>query len=218
MSFELSQTQTLEAVASDDEQQLAQDMQARVAEAMAQVEAQAEVACAMEAASNAAAQLARLRAAERALHSAAKEARLRLDGAGKAALDGLVNAAAEGTTLDWTKAGETALVEDQIRFTGRALERLTEHLLPLAQVLQLREGAHALMAQARGLEAVAQERAERVLGQIRAAVSDEMVLPVDLSKGVAGALLAQAKDMKSRAVRLSQEADELELKYQERMG
>ena len=43
-----------------------------------------------------------------------------------------------------------------------------------------------------------------------------MVLPVDLAKGVAGALLARAADLKNRAVRVSQQANQMERVYQER--
>ena len=94
---------------------------------------------------------------------------------------------------------------------------LAEHTIPLAHISSLREEAHSLAAQSRAFEAIAQERAEKVLGQIRAAVSDEMVLPVDMSKGVAGALLTRAKELKGRAVQLSTEADGLERKYQDRV-
>ncbi len=80
----------------------------------------------------------------------------------------------------------------------------------------MREESHSLVTRARALEGVAQERAEKVLGQIKAAVSDEMVLPVDMSKGVAGALLTRAKELKDLAVRLATEADELERKYDSR--
>jgi len=216
MSFQLSQTPTLEAVASDDEQILAKDMQARVAEAIRQAEAIPEVAAAIEGSRSAAAQLSRLRAAERALHQIAKESREKLDEAGQAALDALVEMAASGAKPDWSQAGQAAIMENQIRFAGRAIERLAEHTIPLAQIGSLREEAHSLEAQARALEGIAQERAEKVLGQIRAAVSDEMVLPVDMSKGVAGALLGQAKELKARAVQLSSEADGWERKYQDR--
>lgn len=216
MSFELSQTPTLEAVATGDDELLKQDMQTRVAEATRQAEAMADVAAAMESSRNAAALLAKLRGAERALHLVAKDARDRLELASQAALDALVESAASAAKPDWKKAGEAAGIETQIRYAGRAIERLAEHTIPLAQIAGLREEAHSLEAQARALEAIAQERAEKVLGQIRAAVSDEMVLPVDMSKGVAGALLARAKDLKARAVQLSTEADGLEKKYESR--
>jgi hypothetical protein len=217
MSFELSHTPTLEAVATDDEQILAQDMQTRVAEATAHAFSLPEVAAALEASAAANLQLDRLRSAERTLQHWAKDTRDQLESAGRAALDHLIETAALGAKLDRKKAAEAAELENQIRFAGRAIERVTEHLLPLALIAQMREAAHALHAQSRALESVAQERAERVLGQIRAAVSDEMVLPVDLSKGVAGALLVRAKDLKARATSLSAEAEELELNYQERM-
>jgi hypothetical protein len=216
MSFELSKTPTLEAVAIDDDQTIAKDIQARVAEAAAQAEAQVDVASAMENARNAAEQLTKLRVAERALHGIAKKARERMEQAGQSALDALVEVAASGGKPDWKQASEAAAVEDQIRYAGRAIERLAEHTIPLAQIVGLREEAHSLASQARALEGIAQERAEKVLGQIRAAVSDEMVLPVDMSKGVAGAILARAKELKGRAVQLSTEADGLERKYQDR--
>jgi len=216
MSFELSQTPTLEAVSTDDEKRLAQEIQARVTEATAQAEAQPQVAAAIEASVNAAAQLAKLRGAERSLHQFAKEARERMEHVGQAALEALVESAASGAKHDWKKAGEASGIEDQIRFAGRAIERLAEKTIPLAHIVSLREESHSLETRARAFEAIATERAQRVLGQIRAAVSDEMVLPVDMSKGVAGSLLNRAKELKDLAVRLATEADELERKYESR--
>jgi hypothetical protein len=217
MSFHLSQTPTLEAVSTDDDARLAEDLQARVAEAVAQAEAMPDAKAAAEASQTAAAKLDQLRTAERSLHQCAKEARTKLDEIGKAAMDALVDAAARGAKPEWTKAEDANVIEIQIRHSGRTLERLTEHLIPLAQIASLREESHALEAQARALEAIAQERAEKVLGQIRAAVKEEMVLPVDMSKGVAGALLNRAKDQRRRAVQLSGEADELEQTYRDRL-
>jgi hypothetical protein len=69
------------------------------------------------------------------------------------------------------------------------------------------------VTRARAIESVAQERAERVLGQLRDAVSEEMVLPVDMSKGVAGALLAHASGLKKRAVQEAENADRMEKSY-----
>ena len=57
---------------------------------------------------------------------------------------------------------------------------------------------------------------EKVLQQIRGAVSEEMVLPVDMSKGVAGALLARAAGLKRLAVQVSNNADRIERAYQDR--
>jgi hypothetical protein len=217
MSFHLSQTPTLEAVSTDDDARLAEDLQARVAEAVAQAEAMPDAKSAAESSQAAAAKLEQLRTAERSLHQWAKESRAKLDEIGKAAMDALVVAAARGEKPEWSKAEEANALETQIRHSGRTLERLTEHLIPLAQIASLREEAHSLEAQARALEAVAQERAEKVLGQIRAAVKEEMVLPVDLSKGVAGALLNRAKDQRRRAVQLAGEADGMEQSYRDRL-
>jgi hypothetical protein len=216
MSFHLSQTPTLEAVSTDDEKLLAQDMQARVAEACAQAAATANVAEAIEDSRKAADELARLQTAAHTLHELAKASRAKLDVVNKTAVDALVDAAAKGATPDWKKPGEAATLEDQLKSIGHALERLAEHLIPMAHITSLREESHSLEAQARALRGIAQERAEKVLGQIREAVSDEMVLPIDLSKGVAGALLGRAKELMERAVRFASEADELEQNYRDR--
>ncbi len=45
-----------------------------------------------------------------------------------------------------------------------------------------------------------------------------MILPVDLSKGVAGALLARADDLKQRGVRLSSNADSIEKTFEKVLG
>jgi hypothetical protein len=96
------------------------------------------------------------------------------------------------------------------------LERLVEHLTPLAQIAQLRAEAHALATRGRALERIAHERAEKVLSQIREAVSEEMVLPVDMSKGVAGALLSRAGQIKRRGIEISVNADRLEQWYMDK--
>lgn len=216
MSFHLSQTPTLEAVASEDEKRLARDLEARVAEAVAQVQALPDVAEADAARRAAAEQLAKLRSAERALTGQAKESRARMDRLTQALLDALVESAAGGARAETKKLSELASLENRVRYTGRAIERLAEHLIPLAQIAGLREEAHALMAEARATERLAQERAEKVLGQIRDAVSGEMVLPVDMSKGVAGALLSRVRSLKARAIQVSENADQLERAYQDR--
>ena len=216
MSFHLSQTPTLEAVSTDDQKLLAQDMQVRVAEACSQAAAIPNVAAAIHDAEKAASEFARLRTAERILHDLAKESRGKLDLASRSSVDALIDAAAKGSKPDWKKMGETAVIDDQLKSIGRALEHLAEHLIPLAHIGSLREEAHSLEAQTRALQGIAQERAQKVLGQIREAVSDEIVLPIDMSKGVAGALLARAKELMERAVRFASEADDLEQNYRDR--
>ena len=218
MPYHLSQTPMLEAVANGDEALLAQDLQARAEEAAAQAAAAPEVEEALAAQAAAAELLARLRTAERVLNQQSKEARERAAALGQAVVDALVEGASgcEDQRFNAKKLEQAVALEDQIRFTGRAIERLAERQIPLAEIGSMREEAHALLAQSRSLERLAQERAEKVLGQIREAVSDEMVLPVDMSKGVAGALLARATALKSRAVHISQQAEDLERAYQER--
>jgi len=212
MAYHLSQTPTLQAVAHGDEALLAQDLEARVEEAVRLADAAPEVAAALEAQAAAAEKFARLRTAERELNRQSKEARELAATLGLAVLDALV----EGGATELKIFARAAAVEDRVRFTGRAIERLAEHQVPLALIGSMREEAHALVAQSRALERVAQERAEKVLGQMRAAVSEEMVLPVDMSKGVAGALLARAAALKTRAVRISEQADDMERTYQDR--
>jgi hypothetical protein len=216
MSFHLAQTPTLEAVAIEDEKLLARDLQARVEEAATQAREAAEVVEAIAGYQAAEERFGKLRASERALNQQAKEARERMEQLATGLVDAMIESA--DSKADSKRLGEMVGIETRVRFAARAIEKLTEHLLPLAQIASLREESHALAAECRALEQAAQERAQKVLGQIRAAVSDEMVLPVDLSKGVSGALLARARALKARAVQVSENADRLEKMYQDRFG
>ena len=90
MSFYLAETPTLEAVATEDERVLAEDLQTRVAEAVQQAEAQALVCEAASAQQQAQDRLDHLRAAERALNQSAKESRERIAVLSEKALENLV--------------------------------------------------------------------------------------------------------------------------------
>ena len=218
MSFDLARTPTLEAVATKDQHALAQDLQKRAEESIASAEARPDVVEAREAQHKADDRLARLRKAERALSGYARDSREQMATAESAAIETIVESAASKTKIDFKKLEGLATLENQNRVASRAIEHLIEKLIPLAQISNLREEAHALMAEARAVDDIAQERAEKVLGAIRDAVTEEMILPVDLSKGVAGALVAHSARLKKRAVEVSENADRLERTYQERHG
>lgn len=210
MDFDLARTPTLQAVATADEQRLVEDLQQRVEAAAREAEELPEVVAAVEAHSRAEEHLAQLQRAERALNAFAKEAGEKLGTLREGALDGMIRCAGNGEKLDFKALSEVSTLEARTRHATRAIERLVERLIPCAQLVRLREESHAAMTRARALEAIAQERAEKLLGQLKEAVSEEVVLPVDLSKGVAGALLAQASEYKRRALQLSENADGLE--------
>jgi hypothetical protein len=210
MSFDIARTPTLHAVANGDEQQLVEDLQERAEAAARQAEESPAVIEAAKAQYNAEQHLANLQKAERALNRFAKETGEKLAVTRESALDTLIQSAAHADKLDFKALGALSLLENQSRQTSRAIERLVERLLPLAQWARLCEESHAALARARALEDIAQERAERVLDQMREAVGEEMVLPVDLSKGVSGALLAQAAELKHRALQLSANANSIE--------
>jgi hypothetical protein len=217
MSFDLARTPTLEAVATKDQQTLAQDLQKRAEESIAAAEARPEVVAARAAQQRAEERLNRLRKAERGLSSYAKDSREQMAAMEIVAIEAMVESAATKNKIDFKKLEGLATIESQNRVASRAIEHLIEKLIPLAQISNLREEAHALVAEARAVEGVAQVRAEKVLSALRSAVTDEMVLPVDLSKGVAGALVAHAGRLKKRAVEISENADHIERTYQERM-
>jgi hypothetical protein len=122
MSFYLAETPTLEAVATEDERELAQDLKARVAEAVEQAESHTAVG-------EAAARSSRRRivwsgCGPRNARSPAREgiARVGVETSAKA-LEGLVEAAAPGK-LEFKKLDELAAGEAQIRTLGLALEKL----------------------------------------------------------------------------------------------
>ena len=216
MTFDIARTPTLEAVATADEQALAEDLRKRVAEALSDAEKLPEVAQAAEAQRAALERVERLRAAQRVLNQFGKDARERLTRASEATVDALIDSAASKGKPDFGKLSELAAIENQNRYASRALEQIAEHRIPVAQLVSLRGESHAMLAKARAIERIAQDRAELVLARMREAVTEEMVLPVDLSKGVAGALLAHAAGLKRRAVQLSENADEMERSYTER--
>jgi hypothetical protein len=218
MSFDLAKTPTLEAVATADGQALAQDVRRRAEEAIAMAEARADVVEACAAQRDLEERLARLRKTERALTAYSKRLREQAAAAEQAAMDAIIESTGEEKKFDFRKLDATAVMENRSRVTGRAIAYLVERMIPLAHLASLRAEAHALMTRARAIEAIAQERAEKVLGAMRDAVSEEMVLPVDLSKGVAGALLAHAAGLKRCAVQISESADAMERAFQKRMG
>jgi hypothetical protein len=218
MSFDISRTPTLHAVASGDEQQLVEDLQERVEAAIRQAVESPAVVEAVEAQGRAEQYFLGLQKAERALNLFAKSAGEKLAVMREAALDAVIESAAGGDKVEFKGLSELAALESRSRQATRAIERLVERLLPLALWTRLREESHAAIALARALESVAQERAERVLDQLREAVGEEMILPVDLSKGVAGALLARAEDLKQRGVQLSNNADSIEKTFEKTLG
>jgi hypothetical protein len=217
MSFDLARTPTLEAVATKDQQALAQDLQKRAEESIAAAETRPDAIAARAAQQKTEQRLNRLRKAERALSAYAKDSREQMAAMEIAAIETMVESAATRNKIDFKKLEGLATIESQNRVASRAIEHLIEKLIPLAQMSNLREEAHALMTEARAVEGIAQERAEKVLSVLRSAVSDEMVLPVDMSKGVAGALVAHAGRLKKRAVEISENADHMERTYQDRM-
>jgi hypothetical protein len=222
MSFDIARTPTLEAVANADGQALAQDLQKRVAEALSAAEKLPEVVAATESQRAAAEHLERLRTSQRVLNQYSKDARERLAKNSQTVIDSIIESAAGIGSAggkgkpEFGKLAELTTGENHSRYASRALEQIAEHLIPLAQIANLRGESHAMLARARVIERIAQERAEKVLLRLRDAVTEEMVLPVDLSKGVVGALLARADGLKRRAVQISESADEFERSYTDR--
>lgn len=217
MGLDLARTPTIEAVSTDDEHALAQDLHRRVEEAAADADAREDVAQASVQHRAAEARLQKLRKAERALTAYAKQSRERMAAAEKTAMEDIIASAGDGESkIDFRKLNALAGLEHRNRLTSRAITHMVEEMIPLAHIVSLRAEAHALATKARAMEAVAEERAVKVLGALRAAVSDEMVLPVDMSKGVAGALVAYAAGLKRCALEISENADRMERAFQRR--
>jgi hypothetical protein len=213
MSIDLAQTPTLQAVATGDERLLAEDLEQRVEAAVRQAVAQPEVIAAEENEHAAAERLAKLTRAERALNGHARQIAERASVTREAVLDALIESAAIGEKLDYKALNELVALEQRGRYLSRTLERLVETRLPLERIAHLREVSHAAMVRAKAREQIARERAEKLLGQLRKAVTEEVVLPVNMSKGVSGALVAQAAEYRRRAVAISENADHMEKTY-----
>jgi hypothetical protein len=215
--FHITETPTLHFVAIEDEQQLSRDLQARMEESLRLAEEQPEVMAVAEATRAAEDRLQQMKKAERSLHQYAHASNSEMAMVAEKTLGTIIDSAAAGKP-SFTNLSDLTAIETRIRYTGRALERLVEHLIPLAQIAHLRADSHELLTRARSIEKIAQERAERVLTQLREAVSEEMVLPVDMSKGVAGALLAHAGGLKKLAVQQAENADRIEKSYTARQS
>ena len=215
MGFDLVRTPTLHAVTHADEQARASDLNQRVAEAIAQAHSTQEATEAEQARASAQQNLENTRRAERALSELARTLSEQTAAAADEAVVAMIESAAAGAKPEIKKLGAIAALETQGRLVSRAIQRLVEHLIPLGLVAHLRAESHAKLAVSRSLEQIAQERAEKLLGQLRHAVAEEVVLPVDLSKGVAGGLIAHATDLKRRAIEASANADRLEELYRE---
>ena len=186
-----------------------EDLQGRVDAALQQAGQHPEVVEAASAETAAMERLAQLRRAERTLNQNAKAMGERAAALREEALDALIDSSTGGKP-EFKAPKELTAMENQGRQATRAIERLVERLIPAAEIEHLRAQSHAASARARAIERIAQERAERVLEQLRGAVSEEIVLPVDLSKGVSGALLAYAAEFRNRAVQVAGTVEALE--------
>ena len=223
LSFDIVQTPTLQAVADGDERQLVEDLQTRLDAATQSAETQPEVVAALASQRQAQEQLQKLRTAERGLHQYAKKLAGKIASLRETALDGLIESFGEDQSIEKNPLNSKPLAEwagyeTRNRQVSQAIERLVEQKLPLAQLAGLREESHATMTMVKALEQIAQQRAEKLLEHLRSAVSEEVVLPVDMSKGVSGALLHQASEYKDKARQLSESADQLEKSYMGRMA
>jgi UTP:GlnB (protein PII) uridylyltransferase len=94
--FHITETPTLHFVATEDEQRLSQDLQARLDESLGQAEEKPEVKAAAEAARAAGDRLERMRKAERMLHQHARESNIEMAGIAEKALGSIIESAAEG--------------------------------------------------------------------------------------------------------------------------
>ena len=215
-SFDITETPTLQAVVTSNESALVQDLQTRVDDALAQAAAQPTVVEAVKAQSEAEIALQKLQTASRTLTATAKELRGQVFQASSKAMDKLIECAAGGDKMEYNPVTQLAIIDYREKVVGRAIERVVEHLTPQALIARLRSDACVYLASATAIEAIAQQRAERILSQMRDAVSDEVVLPVDLSKGVSGGLLSQATECRRLAGEASSNANQVEKSYMER--
>ena len=216
--FDITTTPTLQAVATADERTLVNDLQKRVDEALEQAGEQKRVVEALEAQRDAENRLQQLQTASRNLNATAKELRGAIFQASTKAMDKLIECAASGAKMEYNPVTQLAILEQRERAVGRSIERVVEHLTPRALMDRLRADAAAYLARAEAVENIAQQRAEKILGQLRDAVSDEVVLPVDFSKGVSGALLSHASELRRLAGEAANNAREIEKTYLERNG
>jgi hypothetical protein len=123
MSFDIAVTPTLQAVATPDEELLAQTLQARVRQAIASAEQQREVIDAVEVQQAAEQRAARLRKAERSLSRYSQETREQTAEAAGAAMDAIIESvAATNDRPDFKKLQALSILENHGKYAGRAIE------------------------------------------------------------------------------------------------
>jgi hypothetical protein len=106
--------------------------------------------------------------------------------------------------------------ENESHLVSRAINRVAEHLKPIAEIDKHLAEAAMLFARADQMDTIANQRAERLIDSLSAAVGEEVVLPVDVRHGVVGVLIQLADDTRKEAYARKQTASMLRKTYDEK--
>jgi hypothetical protein len=131
-------------------------------------------------------------------------------------VDELIESAGAGGKRPDSKIGTQIInAENEARLSARAIGRIAEHLIPLAEIAKLRAEADLELIRAYVMDRFATERGQKLIAAMGAAVEAECVVQVDTKGGVAGMLLNFANEARKNAHGYDALAKELQEKYDE---
>ena len=126
------------------------------------------------------------------------------------------SAGSDGKRPDQKVASRIIDSENESRLIVRAVQQIAEHLKPPAEIARVWAQARLQHARAKALDALAQERGQRLVGALSAAVGEETVVSVDTKNGAIGMLIGLANEAKKEAYGFEASAKELQKAYGER--
>jgi len=131
-------------------------------------------------------------------------------------VDSLIESAANGGKRPDPKISTQIVnAENEHRLSVRAIGRIAEHLIPLSEIAKLRAESDFERLRAFVMDRLANERGQRLIEAMGAAVAEEVSVQVDTKGSVAGMLLELANAARKKANGLDKWADELQEKYNE---
>jgi hypothetical protein len=132
-------------------------------------------------------------------------------------IDSLIESATDNGKRPDQKIGTQVVnAENEHRLNLRAIASIVEHRLPKLEIAKLWREAGLERAKADVFDRFAEERAQRLIAAMGAAIAEEVVLPVDTKSGVAGMLIGLANEARKNAYTRETQAKELQSKYDER--
>ncbi len=131
-------------------------------------------------------------------------------------IDQMIQNAADGSKRpDNRICTQVVASESEHRLTMRAIQNIVTDRLPKLEIAKLRCQAEVERAKADAFDRFAEERAQKLITAMGAAIAEEVILPVNTRGSVAGMLIELANEARKTAHTHEDLAKELQDKYDE---